>query len=176
METEATQDLQDWFLLDTLMPEILPAESFQDDDHPDYEEQQLTTTRPLNSAQQVNAWDPRLIIDLNLGLDPIAEILTRYGLTAEQLEALNNNALFRKDLNITAREMREGGITFTKKSAVQAEAYLEVLDNIVTDPRTPASTRLAGIKDVVRWGNLEPKESKQEGGAGGAQINVQINF
>lgn len=188
METEPTinaltpeQDLQDWFLLEELepgeipghveLPEgtvLLPAE--------DVENTQELATVPYDGTKKVNPWDPRLIIDLNLGLDPLADILIRYSLTPAQLETLNNNPVFRKDLNITAREMREGGVSFARKAATQAESYLEVLDEIVNDARVPASTRLAGIKDVVKWGGLEPKDEKDKSNANGTQVNVQINF
>ncbi len=175
-ELSSEQDLQDWFLLDDLEPGETPGQVEVDAVTVADEGSLQTTTQYLNTPQKINAWDPRLIIDLNLGLDPLEDILTRYDLTPAQLETLNDNPVFRKDLNITAREMREGGISFSRKAATQAESYLEVLDEIVTNPLTPASTRLAGINNVVKWGNLEPKDVKDTGAAGGATVNVQINF
>lgn len=172
-ELTPEQDLQDWFLLDTLAPGETPGQV----ELPEGTELLLDNNVEYpGTTQKVNAWDPRLIIDLNLGLDPLEDILLRYGLTPAQLETLNNNPVFRKDLNITAREMREGGVSFARKAATQAESYLEVLDEIVTDARVPASTRLAGIKDVVKWGGLEPKDEKEKGAGSGAPINIQINF
>ena len=175
------QELQDFFLMDTLEPceipgqvemSALPVEAGGELVEADFKQASFSS----DPTKKVNAWDPRLIIDLNLGLDPLEDILLRYNLTPAQLETLNNNPVFRKDLNITAREMREGGVSFARKAATQAESYLEVLDEIVNDARVPASTRLAGIKDVVKWGGLEPKDEKEKGNGGGGGVQIQINF
>ena len=172
-------DMQDWYLLDTLDSEAAPefGEVLKDGRSQEEDQEPVDTSYlPQLKAGRVNSWDPRLIIDLNLALDPVPEILERYGLTGADLESMMGNPAFRKDLAVMAREIREDGVSFKRKAATQAEAYLEVLDAIVVSPVTPAGVRHDCIKSVVKWGELEPKESKDTNGTNGAVINVQINF
>lgn len=123
-----------------------------------------------------NPWDPRLILDLALGIDDIPEILSRYNLSEDEFNILSSTAPFRQELAITIREAREHGIKFSQKAKVQAEGYLEVLDSMVYDQATPASVRLEAIRSTVKWGRLEPPKEKTEGDTNAQQINVNINF
>ena len=127
-------------------------------------------------AASPNKWDPRLVIDIALELAEPKELLDRYGLDFEDLAALMRNPVFRHEVASAGRELREKGLTFQRKAAAQAETYLSVLDSIVTGTETPASTKLAAIQSVVKWGHLEPKEVKNDGGGSGPTVNVQINF
>ena len=130
----------------------------------------------LTSPATPNRWDPRLILDLALGVEDLDTVLPRYNLTFDDYEALAHSPIFRRELALTIRDVRENGLPFKAKARVQAEAYLEVLDELVYSDGTPASTRLEAIKSTVAWGGLIPKESKEETGATGSTINVQINF
>jgi len=126
--------------------------------------------------EAVNRWDPRLVLDLALGVEDLDTVLPRYNLTFDDYETLAHSPIFRRELALTIRDVRENGLPFKAKARVQAEAYLEVLDDLVYSDGTPASTRLEAIKSTVAWGGLIPKESKEETGATGSTINVQINF
>ena len=130
----------------------------------------------LTSPATPNRWDPRLILDLALGVEDLDTVLPRYNLTPDDYETLAHSPIFRRELALTIRDVRENGLPFKAKARVQAEAYLEVLDELVYSDGTPASTRLEAIKSTVAWGGLIPKESKEETGATGSTINVQINF
>ena len=134
-----------------------------------------STPVPLK-REAVNRWDPRLILDLALGVEDLDTVLPRYNLTPDDYETLAHSPIFRRELALTIRDVRENGLPFKAKARVQAEAYLEVLDALVYSDGTPASTRLEAIKSTVAWGGLIPKESKEETGATGSTINVQINF
>lgn len=122
-----------------------------------------------------NPWDPRLVVDLALGIEPLEDILTRYGLSEVQYNRLVEVPTFRRDLGMTMREVRENGLSFHKKAAVQAESYLQDVDDIVQDKSVAASVRLSAITSCVLWGKLLPKEEKGEA-QGGTQVNLQINF
>ena len=122
-----------------------------------------------------NPWDPRLILDLAIGLDDLPTILTRYELSEREFNLLSDTPLFRRDLAMAMREVRENGASFSCKARFQAESYLAVMDEMVYDLSTPANVRLETIRSAVRWGRLEPKEDK-ESGVGASAINIQINF
>ncbi len=126
-------------------------------------------------AQPTNSWDPRLVLDLAVGVDALDEILLRYRMTREEFEFLASTRVFRRELALTIKDVKENGISFARKAAVQAEGYLAEIDGLVYDKTTPASTRLEAIRSTVRWGRLEaPKDSVEDGNK--TQVNVQINF
>lgn len=124
-----------------------------------------------------NRWDPRLVLDLAVGIDGLPEILDRYDLTQHEYELLSKTQAFRRELALTIRDVRENGVPFASKARVQAEAYLEVLDRMVHDDSTPSSVRLECIRSTVAWGRLEPtKDDKKGGDQNAQQINVNISF
>lgn len=133
-------------------------------------DEHLPTSRP-----SPNPWPPKLVIDLALGLDHLDDILAAHGLTRPQYDRLTEIPTFRRELASTMRDLRENGVPFARKAAIQAESYLVNLDEMVHDLDVPASTRLEAIKSVVKWGKLEPKEDKGQD-SGGNTINLQINF
>ena len=133
----------------------------------------LGDSEPLPSANQ---WDPRLILDLALGIEDTRQVLERYGLTDNDYIVLCGSRVFRQELAVTIRDVHENGLPFRAKARVQAEAYLEVINDLVYNETTPATTKLEAIRSTVRWANLEPKEDKSESGNTQAQINVSINF
>lgn len=137
---------------------------------------EVSAFSPLSPERgKTNQWDPRLILDLAFAIDPLEEVLPRYGLSTREFDRLSKVPAFRKELALTLRDIRENGLTFTKKAKVQAESYLEVLDEIVHDNETPASVRLEAIRSTVKWGNLEPRDDKKDD-TNATTVNVQINF
>ena len=74
------------------------------------------------------------------------------------------------------RDVRENGASFRAKARIQAESYLPVVDDMIWDKEIAPSTRLDAVKSVVRWGDLEPKEKKEQAQQTQPQINVQILF
>ena len=129
----------------------------------------------LPSRPSPNPWPPKLVIDLALGLDHLDDILAAHGLTRPQYDRLTEIPTFRRELASTMRDLRENGVPFARKAAIQAESYLVNLDEMVHDLDVPASTRLEAIKSVVKWGKLEPKEDKGQD-SGGNTVNLCINF
>lgn len=127
---------------------------------------QALTIRPA-----INHWPPQLVIDLALGVEGTDEILERYALDSNDLDALSTNPAFRAQLvearNIVAKE----GLTFRKKAALLAEMHLDTISSLVDDVDAPAATRLAAFQSLAKLGNLEPiKEDKAN------QNNMQFNL
>lgn len=122
-----------------------------------------------------NIWDPRLILDLAIGIDDLEVVLRNYNLSEKEFEALTALPAFKRELADTMRDVRDKGVTFTAKARVQAESYLETLDDLIYNVATPAGVKLDAIKSVVKWGALEPQENKDSAGVG-QSVNIQINF
>ena len=123
-----------------------------------------------------NAWDPRMILDLAIGVDGLGEILERYDITPAEYDILSSVPTFRRELAMTMRDVRENGVLFAAKAKVLAESYLTDIDEMIQDDKTPASTRLNAIQSVVRWGKLEPTKDTGTDTSSTGQINIQINF
>ena len=133
-------------------------------------------TFPPAQPESTNPWDPRLILDLAIGVDGLDEILPRYDLSEQEFMILSETKPFRRELAVTMRDVRENGIPFTQKAKVQAESYLEVIDELVYSTATPANTRLEAIRSMVKWGKLEPVKDTKDDALNATQINIAINF
>lgn len=120
----------------------------------------------------INHWDPRLILDLAMGISSVDEILHRHAVTDEAYRALCDNTHFRRELAVARKDFQENGITFKAKAKIQAESYLPVVDEIINDPTTTAATRMDAIKSIVEWADLKPK--KDSGPQQATQVNVNI--
>jgi len=129
----------------------------------------------LRGPEAPSPWHARLPFDIALG-DDQQVLCDRYNLTPLELEALYYVPAFRREVAGHSKSIREEGVTFRQKAKVQAEMYLEVLDDIVNNVDVSPATRLDAIKSVVKWGDLEPKESKAAGSANMPQFNIQINL
>jgi len=130
----------------------------------------------LDKPDKVNKWDPRLILDLAIGVDGLQEILSRYALSEEAFNNLSRTKSFRQELALTIREVRENGVSFAQKARVQAESYLEVLNDMVVDTSVAANTKLEVIRSLVKWGRLEPEKETKDDALNATQINVNISF
>ena len=136
---------------------------------------ELNRTLAQAPPGSTNQWDPRFLLDLAVGVDALPDILDRYGFTEEAFDTLSRSRIFRKELAQTIRDVRENGVSFTQKARIQAESYLEVIDQLVYDFNTPASTRLESIRSMVKWARLEAQAGEQDG-VNATQININISF
>lgn len=116
-----------------------------------------------------------MVLEMAIGIEDTATILDRYGMDAHEWELVSASPLFRRELADLQREVAEQGLSFRAKARIQAESYLLDLDDMVNDDETPASVKLDAIKSAVKWGDLEPKKDKDDGG-GGNSFNIQINL
>ena len=163
-----------------LLPQYEPGVKPDQSPAPTKLERELATITQLHELTPAragaNQWDPRFLLDLAVGVDALPDILDRYGFTEDSFDTLSRSRIFRKELAQTIRDVRENGVSFTQKARIQAESYLEVIDQLVYDFNTPASTRLESIRSMVKWGRLEPKEDKESAGTNAQQININISF
>lgn len=122
----------------------------------------------------IQPWAPAMILEIALGYEPTLDIITRFNVSPEEYLQLEQHPQFQKALGAARQDIINNGLTFKRKAMTQAESYLEVIDEIITDPLVLASTRTGAIKDVVRWAGLEPKEDKGSGQQQTQQFNIQI--
>lgn len=138
---------------------------------PQVQESQVLDTQ----HNSINPWPPQFIVELALRIDSTEVILDRHNLTEEQYNRFMEIPSFRREVAAMMKELSDNGQTFRVKARTQAEVHLETLDSIVNDLSVAASTRLDGIKQLVKWGDLEPSNNAQEQNTG-QTVNIQINF
>lgn len=178
-QSDTMHDELDQVLAD-IKPSSLPDDLGEDGGNPAEvlaplrrEVYQQQADRGLNTPAP---WDPKLVFDLAVEVDDLPTILERYALSEDEFSGLMSVPAFRRELALMVRDVREDGVSFRSKAKLQAEDYLQILDEMVYDPTTPASVRLDAIKSAVKWGDLEPREKKNAEGNGGAQVNISIKF
>ena len=120
-------------------------------------------------------WPARLSFDVALGIESLEDILTRHGLDDMAWAVICENPLFIREVVEHRKRLSEDGVTFKAKAKVQAEVYLQTLDELVNDATIDPKVRLEAIKSVVKWAGLEPKPAEGSGGVGNA-IQVNINL
>lgn len=135
----------------------------------------LDSPPPSPQRESINPWDPRLILDIAIGVEGLDTILPRYNLTEDQFLILSETQAFRQELSLAIRDARENGVQFKHKAKAQAENYLDIIDEIILDVKTPQNVKLEAIRSMVKWAELEPKKDAASETTA-TQVNVNISF
>lgn len=130
-------------------------------------------TPPDKLSQAVTNYSQHFVMELALGLESPDSLCIRYDITPYEYACLLANPVFQSDLNSWKQRMVDEGLSFKLKARVQAEAYLEEIDNLVNDPDTSKETKLAAISRVVAWGGLEQSKNSTEGSS---KPSITINI
>jgi hypothetical protein len=129
-----------------------------------------------NVTRITRSWPAALVIDMALALDPVEDVLERYGLNDQQWDLLQDNPAFRLDLARTRKELAESGLSFKRKAATQAEMYLMDMDQLMQDKDVAPGTKVDIFKTCAKLGELEPKKDREGSDVSAPSVNVQINF
>ena len=118
-------------------------------------------------------------MDIALALEgsgeSIPELMTRHGISPQELTDYNQDSMFLKKVEHLREEVKEKGMTFRLKAKAQAEELLTTSWTLIHSPDVSASVKADLIKSTVKWGNLEPqKDAVEVGGMGG--VTIQINL
>lgn len=130
---------------------------------------------PLNHTK----WNDRLAFDVALTLEgsgePMQEIMSRHGITANDILVFNADPIFLKKVEHYRGEIRDKGITFKLKARAQAEELLTTSWLLIHDPAVSPAVKADLIKSTVKWAGLEPKDSAQvDTGGGGVRITINL--
>ena len=134
---------------------------------------QNTISPPLVDLQQMKA---SLAAELAVGLLPLPEILTRFGLNQGQLQLLLKDESFRKMVRQFKREWHEAS---NAKERIKLKASLMVEDNLLELHRIfnqldlNPNARLDAFKQMVVLADAAPKK---EGGSDGPRFNLTLNL
>jgi hypothetical protein len=169
-------------MLADIKPATIPSYEVDEEDVPpgrllvplQKEINQQVVDRGINTPAR---WDAKLVFDLALEIDDLPTILERYGLEEADITRLLRVPAFRRELAGMVRDIRENGVSFTSKARLQAEDYLQIVDEMVYAPDTPASVKTDLIKTTAKWAGFgQEKGDLNNNGSGKGSIEINIKF
>jgi hypothetical protein len=126
--------------------------------------------------------EPKMVLDIAMGLRPPADIAADYGLSEHVWEQLKAHEPFQKQVEDKRAELSHTGITFKLKAAVAAEEVLAlVFKDAIAEDANP-HTRLSAFNSLSRAAGLDtPVKTTDSAGTGfsitinlsGSAINIQ---
>lgn len=123
-------------------------------------------------------WSDRLAFDMALLLEgsgeSIQEVQTRHKLSTDELADIAKDPVFIKKVEHYRDEVRDKGLTFKMKARAQAEELLVTSWTLIHSPDVSAAVKADLIKQTVKWGGLEPKDSEATVGGGGVRITINL--
>ena len=125
-----------------------------------------------NMALQPSALPDRLFIDLALEAAPVKDVCRLYGIAPEALEALRENDEFATKLLQAKQAVDDDGRSFRARCRTAVHLAIPKIIAVVNDPKAPHAARIEAFKSLVKYGQLEPKETQAQGG--GAHLTLTI--
>ncbi len=123
-------------------------------------------------------WSDRLAFDMALLLEgsgeDITELMTRHKLDTNEIAAIGKDPVFIKKVEHYRDEVRDKGLTFKMKARAQAEELLVTSWTLIHSPDVSAAVKADLIKQTVKWGGLEPKDTEATIGGGGVRITINL--
>lgn len=126
------------------------------------------------SFEKVLEIEPRMVLEIAMGLREPREIAEDYGFSATQWELLKVHDPFKKQVEDKKAELKQNGVTFRLKSAVIAEELLEDLYLKATHEDASFHTVLEAVKFTSKAAGLDAP--KQDGQAAGSGFSISITI
>ena len=120
-------------------------------------------------------FEHKIEFEVAMKYEPLATVMERYDVTLEHMMLLKTHKPFLLAVKQFQREIQEQGITFKMKAKMLAEDLIDTAYLMSKDLTTPASVRMDGIKNIVRWAELEPQKNKEDTGSM-PTFAIQINL
>ena len=127
-------------------------------------------------------WRPRammqipaeMVVAMAQGLETEAEIATRFGFAAENLEKLLDYPPFKAAVAAKRADLEKSGWVFRQKAAMQAEMLMDQVFVNAMSNDVGLMQKLETLKYLTKVGNLEPKEDKASAAGPGFQIQINL--
>jgi hypothetical protein len=105
---------------------------------------------------------------------PIDDVLRLEGVDRSSYEAVKDNQTFRRYVGSYTKELTDSGFSFAAKCRVLAEDLLATGYKLVKDVDAPAHARVKMMENLVRWADLEPKQTAQVQAGPGFSITINV--
>lgn len=127
----------------------------------------------MGKINTLPAWPPQLVLDIALETHDLPDLLHKYDISEAALDKFYENAQFRRELLNARAELAQSGSAFRAHARVMAEEHLMTMNQLMVDPETPVSMKVAIWQSLVKYASLEPpKESPVAPGQGAITINI----
>jgi len=120
-------------------------------------------------------WNARMVFDIALGVEDELVVKERYGLNDEEFNHIIIQPIFRKELAVMGKELRETGVSFATKAKLIAEETLEDIFALITNSQVAAKDRITAWSKVAEFAGLTPKADKGDN-TNQNMVNIQINL
>lgn len=107
---------------------------------------------------------------------PVEELLSQLNISKDTFLAYTRNPTFNAAARAFKKELEDSGASFELKARIQAEAMLQQLWDLVHDKEIPATVRMKGIENAVRWGKLEPPKNEHMTAANAPSFSITFNI
>lgn len=114
----------------------------------------------------------RFYIDLAIGAAPVEDICATYGLDPDAVKELAGDAEFDTRFFQAKQSVEDDGRAFRARCRAAVHRAVPTMEQIVNDDEAPANVRVEAFKALVKFGQLEPKETQAQGG--GAHLTLTI--
>lgn len=118
--------------------------------------------------------EPRMVLEIAMGLRDPKDIAEDYGFSEEQWISLKVHEPFVKQVDDKKAELKESGVTFKLKSALIAEELLESLYIKASAEDATLHAVLESLKFTSRAAGLDAP--KQDGVAAGSGFSINITI
>lgn len=116
----------------------------------------------------------RFYIDLAVGVLPFADVCMLHNLDPADVEAHENDPIFKQRVGLAEQSVNDDGRAFKARCRSIVNRSVSKMEVLMSDPETPASTRLDAFKTLAKYGELEPEKRDQNQGPSGPQLVFNI--
>lgn len=117
---------------------------------------------------------PELVLELAVGVDTFDNICRKHGYDTSQIEHLRNDNSLKTRVAKAETELQKDGFTHKLRAGYGADQILRILIARGMDPSTPLSVALDIYKELVKTGDLVPKQNLTQQTTNGFSITINI--
>lgn len=118
---------------------------------------------------------PELVLELAVGVDTFDNICQKFGYSPVETAQLRHDVSLKARVLKAESELQKDGFIHKHRAAFGADSILKILISRGMDPSTPLSVALDIYKELVKTGDLVPKQAlnpAQQGSGFSIIINI----
>lgn len=118
---------------------------------------------------------PELVLELAVGVDTFDNICQKFGYSPVETAQLRHDVSLKARVLKAESELQKDGFIHKHRAAFGADSILKILISRGMDPSTPLSVALDIYKELVKTGDLVPKQNTQINQGSGFSINIVMS-
>lgn len=117
---------------------------------------------------------PELVLELAVGVDTFDNICQKFGYSPVETAQLRHDVSLKARVLKAESELQKDGFIHKHRAAFGADSILKILIARGMDPSTPLSIALDIYKELVKTGDLVPKQALAQQTTNGFSITINI--